>query len=209
MDYLSLYEPIVDMLADFLGEDVEVVLHDLSDLEQSIYKIRNGHISGRKVGDPITNLVAKSLATDKSVDYECNYVGLSKDNKKLKCATFYIRNAEKQIVGAMCINMMVEQFVNAKRFIDSLLSGYPTFSEENQIDEHLGVSIPEMVDIRIEKVLEAYPVPIEDLSKEDKITIVTELNNEGIFLLKGTVGKVAHSLNISEPTVYKYLQQLK
>lgn len=66
-----------------------------------------------------------------------------------------------------------------------------------------------MVDIRIDKVLEAYPVPIEDLSKEDKITIVTELNNEGIFLLKGTVGKVAHSLNISEPTVYKYLQQLK
>lgn len=209
MNYLSLYEPIVDMLADFLGHDVEVVLHDLRDLEASIYKIRNGHISGRVVGDPITNLVAKSIATDKSVDYECNYVGVSKDNKKLKCATFYIRNADKKIVGALCINMMVEQFVNAKRFIDSLLSGFPEMTEENHVDEHLGVSIPEMVDIRIEKVLEAYPVALADLSKEDKITIVTDLNNEGIFLLKGTVGKVAHSLNISEPTVYKYLQQLK
>lgn len=209
MNYLSYYEPMVDMLADFLGEDVEVVLHDVSDFEQSIYKIRNGHISGRKVGDPITNLVAKSMVTDKSVDYHCNYVGLSKENKKLKCATLYIRDSDKRIVGALCINMMVDQFLNAKKFIDSLLSGYPNLSEDDQIDEHLGVSIPEMVDMRIDKVLAAYPVALDDLSKEDKITIVTELNNEGIFLLKGTVGKVAHSLNISEPTVYKYLQQVK
>ncbi|WP_372384066.1 transcriptional regulator [Vibrio sp. BS-M-Sm-2] len=209
MNYLVPYEPIVDMLADFLGENVEVVLHDLRDMESSIYKLRNGHISGRVVGDPVTNLVVKSIATDNSVDYEYNYVGLSKDGKKLKCATLYIRDENKRIVGALCINMVVEQFLNAKKFIDSFLAGYVPNEEGNSVDEHIGVSIPEMVDIRIDKVIEAYPVTLAELSKEDKIAIVTDLNNEGIFLLKGAVGKIANKLNISEPTAYKYLQQLK
>ncbi|WP_275040883.1 PAS domain-containing protein [Salmonella enterica] len=44
---LEPYEFLIDFLADYFGENTEVVLHNLSDLESSIHKIRNGHISGR------------------------------------------------------------------------------------------------------------------------------------------------------------------
>ena len=32
------------------------------------------------------------------------------------------------------------------------------------------------------------------------------LNDEGIFVLKGSVAEVARRLNVSEPTVYRYLK---
>ena len=47
---LESYKVLVDFLADYLGENTEVVLHDLSDCQSSIVAIRNGDISGRELG---------------------------------------------------------------------------------------------------------------------------------------------------------------
>ncbi len=47
------------------------------------------------------------------------------------------------------------------------------------------------------------------LSTNDKKNIINELNEEGIFLWKGTIPKTARFLNISESTVYRYLGELK
>ncbi len=207
--YLQPFEPVVDFLADFLGENAELVLHDLSDLEQSIYMIRNGHVSGRKIGDPITDLVAKALKhNDTSVQYQCNYVGRSKNGQQLKCATCYIRNETNDIVGALCINMVVDGFVKAQEFITSFLQNLNPV--ENQVvEEHIGITVPEMINNRIDDIITSFSVPRSELSKSDKQLIVEELNNEGVFLLKGTIPRVAKELNISEPTVYKYLQKVK
>ena len=43
--YLRSYLPLVDFLADCLGDSTEVVLHDLTDWHQSVVAISNGHIS--------------------------------------------------------------------------------------------------------------------------------------------------------------------
>ena len=40
------------------------------------------------------------------------------------------------------------------------------------------------------------------------MTIVKELQKQGIFLLKGAVKEVAKALNTSEPSIYRYLQNL-
>ena len=55
-ELLKPYMPLVDFLADYLGSNAEVLLHDLTNLEHSIVKIRNGHISGRKEGTPVQTL---------------------------------------------------------------------------------------------------------------------------------------------------------
>ena len=60
---LQPYIPTVDFLADYFGDYAEVVLHDLTNLEQSIIKIRNGHISGRKEGDPCTDFVLRTSSS--------------------------------------------------------------------------------------------------------------------------------------------------
>ncbi|GEB80630.1 hypothetical protein DDE01_20450 [Desulfovibrio desulfuricans] len=50
------YVPLVDFLGAFLGEDCEVVLHDVRNPDNSVLAIANNHISGRRKGAPLTDL---------------------------------------------------------------------------------------------------------------------------------------------------------
>ncbi len=43
--------PMVDFLEQILGKNSEIVLHDFSDPDHAIVDIRNGIVSGRKIGD--------------------------------------------------------------------------------------------------------------------------------------------------------------
>ncbi|CAH0534407.1 Transcriptional regulator DauR [Vibrio stylophorae] len=207
------YEVMVDFLADFLGENAEVVVHDFTDLHQSIRKIRNGHVTGRKVGDPITDLVVKTLGDKENANtlYRCNYRAITKNQNILKCATYFIRNSEKNIIGAMCINMLVDDYVRVKQVLDSFLCGVLPQSDIqlDEVDENLGQTVPELVDSRITSVIQSAGIPVETMAQNDKVDIISRLNAEGVFLLKGSVHRVANELDLSEPTVYKYLQKLK
>ena len=61
----------------------------------------------------------------------------------------------------------------------------------------------------ISSVISKITMPLDRLSPQEKIEIIRELNELGVFLLKGGVSQVATSLSISEPTVYRYLQKIK
>ena len=51
---LQQYVTIVEFLGKTLGPDYEIVLQDLNPEHQAIVAIVNGHISGRRVGGPLT-----------------------------------------------------------------------------------------------------------------------------------------------------------
>ncbi|MCH3904411.1 MAG: helix-turn-helix domain-containing protein [Lactobacillus sp.] len=47
------------------------------------------------------------------------------------------------------------------------------------------------------------------LSPKQKEKLISELHIKGVFSVKGSVQKVAKILRISEPTIYRYLRNLK
>ena len=49
----------------------------------------------------------------------------------------------------------------------------------------------------------------DKLSQSDRVEIIRDLNNNGMFLLKGAVATVAEVMGVSEPSVYRYLQKVK
>lgn len=210
---LDPYIFIVDFLADFLGENAEVVLHDFGDLEHSVVKIRHGHVSGRQVGDPSTDFVMRVLKREISPDtqYVCNYEGISIHKTRLKCSSFYIRDGKGKIVGMLCINLEIEQYIKAKEYLDSILLnlGPGSTVREEKITENFGQSISELIESGIQRAVSCYDCAVDRLTYAEKEQIIERINNEGIFLLKGAVSKVAQALNISEPTVYRYLSKLK
>lgn len=53
---LQAVEPIVDGIAELFGSNCEVVLNSLKGISRSVVKIVNGHVTGRKVGAPLTDL---------------------------------------------------------------------------------------------------------------------------------------------------------
>lgn len=210
--FLEPFLPMVDFLAEILGNNAEVVLHDLSDMECSVVKLRNGHISGRKIGDPVTNFVMKVVSQDTlDSNFKCNYVGLSKDNRQLKSSSFYIKNDEGKVVGMLCVNMEIEEYLKAREFLDKffLTNDIPKEKSVSHSHETFGHTVSEMIDAAINNAIAHYDYEISRLTSAEKEAIVNALNIEGIFLLKGAISKVAVALDISEPTVYRYLSKHK
>lgn len=70
------YLGMLEFLGSLMGPRTEIVLHDVSDLSQSIVAVVNGQTSGRHVGRLAADLVLKILQNRDYVkrDYLTNYL---------------------------------------------------------------------------------------------------------------------------------------
>lgn len=208
---LENYIGIVEFLGEFLGEDTEVVLHDVVNLEKSIVAIKNNHISGREIGAPATNLVLKILKNKeyKDKNYLSNYKGTSKTGKILKSATYFIKDEQNEVIGMLCINIDIDKMNQLKSFIDKIVMFDEDNNQTSKISETLSQSTKELTFDNIYKVVDNFGIPAERMSQEEKIQIIEELNDKGIFLIKGAVSEAANALKVSEASIYRYLSKIK
>lgn len=219
--YLEKYYPIASFIAAIIGPKCEVVVHDISDPERSIVFIENGYISGRKVGDASTDLVLKILKSEAYLEkhFIANYKASGKLGQNFRSSTYFIKNDQNKLVGLLCLNIDVTHMEVAAEWIQHILQGglnpgaaplaEETTKEDKQTTEYLQGNADDLLQHMVSTVLGRLTIPPERLSSQEKIEIVRELNELGVFLLKGGVSHVATSLSISEPTVYRYLQKLK
>ncbi|GIO54210.1 hypothetical protein BCV73_12100 [Paenibacillus sp. SSG-1] len=217
--FLEKFFPIASFIAAIIGPKCEVVVHDISDPERSIIFIENGHISGRKVGDASTDLVLKLLKAEayREEQFIANYKASGKMGQSFRSSTFFIKNDDNELVGLMCLNIDITHMEAAAEWIQHILQGgspLPPASieapqEDKQSKEYLQGNADDLLTHMIASVISKINIPVDRLSSQEKIELVRELNEQGVFLLKGGVSQVAAALAISEPTVYRYLQKLK
>lgn len=219
--YLERFFPIASFIAAIIGPKCEVVVHDISDPEHSIVHIENGHISGRKVGDASTDLVLKILKSEAyhEEQYIANYRASGKMGQSFRSSTYFIKNDQNKLVGLLCLNIDVTHMEVAAEWVQHILQGGPNpyvapvieqaTKEEKQATEYLQGNADDLLQHMVSSVTSRLKISPERLSSQEKIEVVRELNELGVFLLKGGVSQVANSLSISEPTVYRYLQKLK
>jgi predicted transcriptional regulator YheO len=203
---LRAFEPIVEGIAKMFGSNCEVVLHSLEDLQHSIIKIENGHVTGRKVGFPLTDfaiemLKDKSLLKSGSTDI---YYNKTKDGKTLRSISIIIRNDEEKPIGFLCINLNLSS---------SLISLIKDFSLSSNMSinepEHFVSSVQELINIATDKAISKINGE-KDIPNSDKNKlIVFELYNKGIFNIKSAVDIVAQKIGVSRYTVYNYIREAK
>ena len=214
---LEQYKTLVEFLGQALGSDYEVVLHDLSEGNNAIVAIVNGHISGRSMGAPLTALALRFLA-DKEYeqhDYKVGYRGVSRKNGNLRSSTMFIKDEAGQVIGMLCINFDDSRYLAASEILT--MCGMPPVSctpqteeeEAPQSTEIFVSNIPDVVRGAIEEVTGRAGMPSSRLTMEEKIRIVEALQQAGLFHLKGAVSEVAAQLGSSEATIYRYLSKLK
>ncbi|OQO69296.1 DNA-binding protein [Enterococcus villorum] len=210
---LALYISLVKFLGQALGENYEVVLHHLEKGHFHIAAIENNHISGRDIDSPVTGFALEIIRSKKYLkqDYVVNYDAQTSNGKKLKGATFFIRNHQNELVGLLCINQDISKYQALSKEILSLVG----LTSETPITPAIDtLHVPESVEI-LEETIEGiiYSVVSPDLlnqqitlNKDLKVEIIRQLNEKGIFQIKGAVSQVAKVLNISDPSVYRYLK---
>ena len=206
--YLKKYIPLVDFLAEVFGDDAEVVLQDVSDFNNSVISIRNNHISGRKLGAPATNLVLKVMNgnfTDKN--YVTNYRGVSAVGKVVRSSTYFIKDDKNVVVGMLCINIDIDKLVQLKNHLDGILKLPEEIFEKTT--ERFSVSAEGLASDSIETILEESGISPERMSQDEKMEVVYKLDKNGVFLVKGSICKVASVLNVSNATIYRYLSKIR
>ena len=88
---------------------------------QQIIAIANSHISGRKLGAPLTNM-SLSILRDKSyerIDYHLHYCSINVNGKDLRSSTFFIKDSG-ELIGLLCINFDDSRYLAAS---ENVLSG--------------------------------------------------------------------------------------
>lgn len=208
---LDKYKLLVEFLAEVLGENYEIVLHDLSDYENSIAAIANGHISGRKVGDSLTDLALNVLKDQKELqkEYLTNYTGKTYNGKELRSSTFFIRNDQDKVIAMLCINIDMSDFIKTRDLLDDIIGDKKEEVKTKEVgfSENFTSSIEDLIDNMIENSIENSSIPPKRMTADEKKEITSKLDEQGVFLLKNSVSKVAKKLESSEATIYRYLNK--
>ena len=198
--------PMVDFLEQILGKNSEIVLHDFSDPDHAIVDIRNGIVSGRKVGGPATDLALKIMP------FITGYEGRGAGGKTLESATYFIREND-EIVGMLCVNTDLSTVRSINAMAQQLMACFdavPRQAEPASIEvESLSESTQELIDRSISELLESRGQDVASLGQADRVDVIRHLNGNGVFMLKGAVACAATALGISEPSVYRYLQKVR
>lgn len=219
IDILEPYIPVVYYMAEAVGPTCEIVLHDVRKLENSIIAIANGHISERKIGDSATDLVLEILKDSSKYENDSitNYISKSNSGKTFRSSTYFIRDSLKEIIGMLCVNIDISEYMEIDRIIHNLMAIDPKktsqsnsiYSEKNfPIHENLTSDIDGIIKLAIKRVLGEKPVQKKRMLIEEKKEVVKLLNEKGLFLMKGSITKVANYLGSSVPTLYRYISEI-
>jgi predicted transcriptional regulator YheO len=221
------YLPLMDFFAELLGPRTEVVLHDTSDLSRSIVALTNGHVSGRSVGGPATDLVLKVLQNHEhdDRDYLANYLAESRTGGTFRSSTFFIRDAGGDVVGMLCLNIDDEPLTRARDLLAAITAttglvkgaapgsgseaGPAAASAARPVAERLSMNVDELALDGVARIVAAQGVEPHRMTPDEKVAAVREIERAGVFLLKGAVAQVAEALHVSEPTVYRYVRQVR
>lgn len=199
----------IDGLYETLGCRYEVILHDLSQLEQSIVAVR-GNITNRKAGGPPTNYLLKFLRKyGDEAPNQINYRNETSDGRVLRSSTMFIRDEDGHIVGSLCINQDLTDYIVASKLIQENISFQESEEKVEGTEEVFAHDISEVMEAMVSGELEVMQKPVAYMQKEDKLAVVESLEEKGIFDIKGAVEYVAERLGVTNFTVYNYLKEIR
>ena len=207
--HLRSYYAVAEGIAEMLGPDCEVVLHDLSQMPHSIVAIENGHVTGRRAGDAPTDQMLRSLRNADDTPDVRLYV-TSTDGRVLKSLAVTLRDDEGRPIGILGVNLDVSDIVHAQR----TLAAFATVVGAGPGDAS---PTPELFDGDIRDVLAGMiAATLTDMRKtpatmtrDEKMEVVARLEERGAFLVKRSAEQVAEALDLSRFTVFSYLKEIR
>ena len=192
---LQVIQTMLRSIHQMLGDRYEVILHDLSHVESSIVGIE-GCITHRKIGGPATNYLIQLLREYGDEAKDCiNYKNVMPDGRVLRSSTIFIRDNDGKIIGSLCINQDLTDFMVANRLLERLVEFK---SEEHEVPKEMfAQDISEVMEAMVGSELALMNKPVAYMQKEDKLALVDDLERKGVFDVKGSVEYVAECLGVT------------
>jgi len=172
-------------------------------------------VTGRTVGDGLMDFAIEPAFEKDDREFIANIYGkTTADNKRLRLSGYYIRNEHNVLVGLLCVTADVTDYVWMKRIIEHELlmdlDAISNLSMEAEEGEQKALSVSEMLDVTCNQAMSqlGFTDP-RMMRKDDKMKIIALLNEKNLFAMKGIIKLTAAKLGMSEPSVYRYVRELK
>ena len=196
--------PVADAIAAAVGPYCEVVLHDISRPERSVVYMA-GNVTNRSIGAPLTDMVLRRLREQGDAISDLpGYHNVTKDGKTLRSSTTFVRDGQGKVIGCLCVNIDQTPLVSWRHFLENSL-----FSAPGETKETFATGMTEALNDIVQSVLENYGGDPGALTKEEKTSVVQQLEERGVFLMKGSVEMVAGILGVTRYTVYNYIDAVR
>ncbi|MEY8299206.1 PAS domain-containing protein [Emergencia timonensis] len=209
---LEKYFPLVDFWGEVCGPAYEILLHDVSEPNHSVVKIVNNHISHREIGSPLTDLAINLIESKEyeTKSYVANYLGKTKEGRHLVASTFFIKENNK-LIGLLCVNHDTHEIQDIFDDLEKFIENHALYPKSNKAkyQENFDTNINgHMYDI-VEREINDSIISPDRMKASERKVIVNKLNDYGVFAVRGMIPFVAEKLCTSEPTIYRYLKEIK
>jgi len=191
-------------IAKLFAPHCEVVIHDFSDLEQSIIHI-DGNISGRRVGGGATDLLLLQARQGETARDFHNYRTSLPNGREMKSCTMFLREESGAAYGALCINLDIGIFAGMQRILGEFLA----LEGGSEVSETLSDDIQRTIHSILREAVSEMGGELPIMSKGDKIALISRLDEKGAFQVKRAVPLVAEELGLSRSTIYNYLAEAR
>ena len=193
-----------DFISHLMGPQTEVVLHDRTG---KILWITGGEITGRAAGQQeqpsAMEMIARQQAAEGS-DFCTGYKSFSRKGTPLRSSSLFFRDDKGALDYVLCVNQDISAYVDLQEMLGAFIGDRPEVQRVQPDNDSLDDVVMKMI---LGEIARLKPSDLE--SKEDKLRLIARLNEKGIFGARGAVGTVCELLHIAQPTLYKYLQELR
>ncbi|PXY22626.1 helix-turn-helix transcriptional regulator [Prauserella muralis] len=194
------WAPACQAIAVLLGPYAEVVLHDA--VRDRVLGIWNP-LGDRGPGDPsLLGELGRLEAT--AHDVYGPYEKLLPDGRRLSSVSAVLREADGEPSAVLCVNLDRTPLDQAATLLAAFAA--PTAPRPEPLFEH---DWTERVHQIIGSFVRSAGRPVERLGREERLTVLGELRQAGVFAVRKAVPVVASALRVSRSTVYALLAELK
>ena len=175
----------------------EVVLHDLTTPKNAIVAIHN-NLSGRKVGQPATELGLARIADPDYAQVISNYANSFADGRQAKSTSVGIKDASGEYVAALCLNVDLTLFQG----LHSAIGQFVSIDAQNGPRESLNPAGADAIRTRIDQFAARRATTPRALNADDRRVLLRELKDAGCMEVRRSSEIIAAHLGISRATVY-------
>lgn len=202
IDWRHALSNIAQGLGNMFAPNCEVVLHDLTKPEQAILAIYNP-LSGRKIGDPATNMGWTRVYDADFPEIIQNYANRFPDGRHCKSTSIGIRDVSGKYIAALCLNLDLSYLTQ----VHHMLGQWINITSTEKITESLKPLSLEDITHDIEQFAQIKNLAANHLNVHHRLELLKILEQKGFLSLKNAHQHIANILNISRSSVYHYLKK--
>ncbi|HWQ62523.1 MAG TPA: helix-turn-helix domain-containing protein [Negativicutes bacterium] len=200
------FAAVVNGLSAMLGPDYCVALYSSAgENQEQVLAVANGRLAGLTAGSRPTP--ADQSAIDnillQHTEYVANYFSRTAAGRRLRSCLMRLA-ADGKTAGYLAIHYDLTQAEILKDMATRLTDGKPVVElsvaeQKSRLDDLIGEGL--------RRARQYLGKPLTLASKLEKIQVVERLDQEGFFMLKGSIEALSQEMGNTKYTVYSYLRE--